>query len=56
MSEIAEKSMEERLNDALLKLDLLERAAWEMLVALETQEDEHILTARQRLRSVFLDL
>lgn len=56
MSDLIEKTMEEKLTDAYWKLDRLERAAWELLVALETHDSEEILKARQRLRSVFSDL
>lgn len=54
--EMLERTLEERLAEALAKLATLEEAAWAMLVALEMQEPEEILKARQKLRAVFLDL
>jgi hypothetical protein len=56
MPDVAERSTEERLEEATRKLTALETAAWELLSALESGDPDEIAKAKRRLGAVFLDL
>ena len=57
MSEaVAEKGPTELLEEATTKLTALEAAAWEMLAAVESGDQDEICRAKRKLGLVFLDL